>query len=116
MLEQGIIDNIKSVFDWYRTWIAFKDFGTIDEFYSADGTQVGRLLCRVLRLEVKIDNADYHAGQLISIPEFELEAVLDRLSANSSFKRRLTTRELNAEDINLLIHSATWCQINPELE
>ena len=116
MVEPGVIENIKSVFDWHRTWIAFKNFGEIEEFVEGDNGRIFRILCRVMHLEVRIHNNGFDKGQLVSIPEFELESALERHKLSPDFKRRLAAGELTAEDVNLLIYSATWCQINPELE
>lgn len=116
MVEQEVVDNIRTVFDWHCTWIAFKDFGQLEEFVKEEGNEIFKIVCRVLRLEVRIHNDIYVAGQIISIPEFELASAIERHSLNASFRRNLNSRQLTPEDINLLIYSATWCQINPELE
>ena len=116
MLPEAVLKNIFEVVNWHRTWIKALDYGTLEEFVVADRSGLSRTVCPTFRLEVRIPNEGFYKGQVISIPYFEIEAAIERHCADKSFSHRLEKCELNYQDVNLLFQTASWCDLQLELE
>lgn len=116
MIDPKLIEHLFEIIEWHRTWIAVKDFGEVEEYAAANGDRVGTIRCRVLRFEVRVGTQDYNRGQILAVPEFELQAAIERLSLDKSFKHRLDSLTLTYDDVNNLVNAASWGQIELELE
>ena len=116
MVSRDVIENIIKVAKECSTWIKPIDYGDKHEFVERNRFGLVRRECKVLRFVVYAASQDCVVGQEILIPDFELQAAIDRLSIEPEFSRHLSKCRLTASDVNRLVLSATWGQLDLELE
>lgn len=116
MIPIHVLNNIRDVIQEHYTWITFKDFGLMEELYINDGDRLARYMCPTFRLVTRTISPNYRKGSTLSIPYYVLEQAIQRHCKDYKFQLRMDAHQLNMDDVNKLILTATWQQIDMELE
>lgn len=100
----------------YRSWMDVLDTDKSESFcFMVNGT-MQKCHQRVLRLITKWPNNNYQRGQVLCIPEHELDKAIRRLSFNKDFARRIQSCQPTAQDVEAIILKASSGYLALELE